>query len=102
MEKEKKLETYKENNLLLNQQIKMSIDRENEYKNKIQKMNNRIFDNVNNYNLYFNKKPITDSQEQSSEKDYILNMKLRAINKEKPLIERQGRIKDRIQQVLRI
>jgi len=44
--------------MLIEENTKRSIDRENEYKNKINKMNNKIYENVNKHQEYITNSPL--------------------------------------------
>lgn len=92
------MEGFKENKDLINNQIRRSIERENEYKSKINMMNNRIFDNVNKYNEYLNKSPIKENSSyidgQINGSDLLLNKQLAEMRKESPMLKEE-RIKDR-------
>ena len=79
---ERKNEERKENNLLLDEQNKKTTEREYEYKTKIKTMNNKIFENVNNYHHYINSSPEKERSSPilldmySNQQDMYLNKKL--------------------------
>ena len=87
----------RENILLINEHVRRSIERENEYKSNKNTMNNKIFENVNKYHEYFHQTPIRDvniTVPAIMSPDVILNKKLVEMRKENPQ-NRDERVRER-------